>query len=298
MDLAHYTEVIAREFPELEVRTARPITAGWDSFVLDVNDELIFRFPLRADVMVRLSLERRLLPALEPYLSTPIPHFLYFGQDSDSYPFVGYRKIDGVPLIASSALTPPRLDALAPAIATFLSELHSFPLANATGFEERSPAQWQEVWRQDYRERYDDLRAKVFSLLDERLREGARALWEGFLDDDANFLFQPVLIHRDLGCEHIFCDPERGTVTGVIDWGDVSIGDAALDFVGLHWGHGWAFVELVLAHYKSLPDATFWRRMDFYLRYAPYSELLYGVYSQKSDFIERGIQGLRNQFKK
>ena len=37
----------------------------------------------------------------------------------------------------------------------------------------------------------------------------------------------PVLIHGDLGAEHIFVD--AGRITGVIDWGDAAIGDPGLD---------------------------------------------------------------------
>jgi aminoglycoside phosphotransferase (APT) family kinase protein len=37
----------------------------------------------------------------------------------------------------------------------------------------------------------------------------------------------PVLIHGDLGAEHIFV--EGGRITGVIDWGDAAIGDPGLD---------------------------------------------------------------------
>ncbi len=36
-----------------------------------------------------------------------------------------------------------------------------------------------------------------------------------------------VLIHGDLGAEHIFVD--AGRITGVIDWGDAAIGDPGLD---------------------------------------------------------------------
>jgi aminoglycoside 2''-phosphotransferase len=122
-------------------------------------------------------------------------------------------------------------------------------------------------------------------------------LWENFLDDRAIFTFQPVLIHSDLGYEHIFCDPLRGLLTGVIDWGDATIGDPALDFVGLHHGRGQEFTERVLAPYQCTIDAAFWRRMGFYLRYGPFSELLYGAYSGSEKFIAQGIEGLHAMFR-
>ncbi|HYT27741.1 MAG TPA: hypothetical protein VEL72_01885, partial [Ktedonobacteraceae bacterium] len=79
--------LISHNFPQVEISTARPITRGWDSFVLEVNGELIFRFPMRDDVIPYLEKELGLLPVLEPTLSTPIPHFDYIGHGDASYPF-------------------------------------------------------------------------------------------------------------------------------------------------------------------------------------------------------------------
>lgn len=300
-NITTYTALIERCFPQLTVHTALPITSGWDSFVLEVNGELIFRFPMREDVVERLKQELRLLPILERALSTPIPHFDYVGRGDAEYPytFVGYRKIGGTPLSAES-ITPRQLLDLAPALAAFLTELHSFPQEQAlgAGFAEHSPEQWRQRWRQDYQDRYIDLQLRVFPLLNERLRTKTRNLWEDFLNDVDHFAFRPVLAHCDLGCEHIFCDPERSILTGVIDWGDANIGDPAIDFVGLHLTHGREFTKQVLAREQGVVDASFWKRIDFYLCYPPYSELLYGAYGGGETFIARGLAGLQEIFLK
>lgn len=287
--------LIQRNFPQIAIRTVLPITRGWDSFVLEVNSELIFRFPMRDDVIAYQQKELRLLPMLEPALSTPIPHFDYIGHGDANYPymFVGYRKLGGVAL-EDESITPEQLLALAPALATFLSELHSFPVEQViqAGVQDHTPEQW----RERYQERYEDLQRRVFPLLDTELRVKSVRLWEDFLDDWALFAFQPVLIHCDLACEHILCDPEHGMLTGVIDWGDATIGDPTMDFVGLDSGRGREFTERVLADYQGAVDGAFWQRMDFYLCYGPFSELLYGAYSESEKFIANGIEGLREMF--
>lgn len=287
--------LIQRNFPQVAIQTVHPITRGWDSFVLEVNDELIFRFPMREDVIAYLRKEMGLLPVLEPTLSTPVPHFGYIGHGDASYPFmfVGYRKLVGVPL-EDESITPEQLAALGPALAGFLRELHSFPVAQAVqaGVQDHTPEQW----RERYNERYVDLQKRVFPLLDMELRTKSARLWEDFLDNKDIFAFQPVLIHCDLGCEHILCNPEHGFLTGVIDWGDATIGDSALDFVGLHHGYGREFAERVLAYYRGKVDGAFWRRMEFYLCYGPFSELLFGAYSSSEKFITQGIEGLRTMF--
>lgn len=263
--------------------------------MLEVNNELIFRFPQRDDVIGPLQRELRLLPLLEPALSTPIPHFAYHGRGDAGYPymFVGYRKLDGVAL-EDEGIAGEQLAALALPLANFLSELHRFPRAQAlqAGVEGYTP----NLWRERYHERYVDLQMRVFPQLNAYLCKKSSQLWEDFLQDRDIFSFHPVLIHCDLACEHIFCDPVRGALTGVIDWGDVTIGDPALDFVGLYSRHGRAFTERVLANYRGMIDAAFWRRIDFYLCYGPFSKLLYGAYSESEKFIQQGIVGLRSLF--
>ncbi len=290
-----YITLIKQNFPQLAIQTVKPITKGWDSFVLEINDELIFRFPIRADVIEPLQRELRLLPVLEQTLSTPIPHFAYIGHGNANYPyiFVGYRKIDGFAL-DDLRIAPIQRLALVPALATFLNELHSFPIAQAIqlGVQEHTPSLWREI----YRERYVDLQEHVFPLLDTKLRVKSEQLWENFLDNKALFTFQPKLIHQDLSGEHIFCEPERDVLTGVIDWGDVTVGDPVIDFVGLHWIGGQQFIEQILMRYQHTIDAAFWQRIDFYLHYWPFSQLLYGSYSKNETFTLQGMEGLRTMF--
>ena len=295
MDIDLYVMLIQQNFPQLQIQSMKPITKGWDSFVLEVNDELIFRFPMRDDVIEPLHKEICLLPVLERTLSTPIPHFEYTGHGNENYPytFVGYRKIQGIALDDAS-IAQEQILALAPALATFLNELHSFSTTEAIqlGMQEYTPVLWREI----YQERFADLQKRVFPTLDTRLRTKSEQLWKNFLDNNTLFTFQPTLIHRDLSSEHIFCEPSRDVLTGIIDWGDVSIGDPAIDFVGLHWIGGKKLMEQILMRYKNTTDSAFWQRIDFYLHYWPFSQLLYGSYSKNETFFQLGIEGLRLLF--
>lgn len=219
----------------------------------------------------------------------------YVGRGNANYPytFVGYRKIDGVAL-DDPCIAHEQLLALAPALATFLNELHNFPIVEAIQLDvqEHTPTLWKEL----YQKRYIDLQKRVFQQLDTRLRAKTKQLWESFLNDTALFAFQSKLIHRDLSGEHIFCEPERDVLMGVIDWGDVTIGDPAIDFVGLHHVGGKEFVEHVLLRCQNTIDTAFWQRIDFYLHYRPFSQLLYGSYSKNETCMRQGVEGLRTMF--
>ena len=57
--------------------------------------------------------------------------------------------------------------------------------------------------------------------------------WQAFLRIAEQWSFSPVLTHHDFGPDHLLVQPETLTVSGVIDFGDVVVGDPAIDFVGL-----------------------------------------------------------------
>lgn len=291
MDAGTYTALIEQCFPHLTIRSARPISEGWDSFVLEINNKLIFRFPRRADVEEQLTREMHLLPPLARTLSTPIPHFDYIwhGNSSQPLPFVGYRKIDGVPL-DNIRITPAHYSTLATSLATFLSELHSFPIAQA--IQLGVPGHTQAQWRQRYQHLYEEVQKLVLPRLNESARGKVRRLWEMFLDDEANFEFQPAFIHQDLGCEHILCDPTGGMLAGVIDWGDATVGDPALDFVGLLHCRDRSFTERVRASYRGHLGSSFRQRTAFYLRCLPFHELLYASSTQSETNLAHGLASL------
>ncbi|MGW0231642.1 aminoglycoside phosphotransferase family protein [Actinopolymorpha singaporensis] len=70
-----------------------------------------------------------------------------------------------------------------------------------------------------------------------------------------------VLLHADLHPRHVFA--ERGRLTGIIDWGDATVGDPAYEF-GRYSRAGDASLALVLRGYQPDRDAEFDRRIVLY----------------------------------
>jgi hypothetical protein len=85
--LARYTGLLRQQFSMLTRRTVRPITHAWDSVVLEVNEEWMFRFPLRQQMQVSLQREIRLLPLLAATLAPPVPHFALSVGRRPAFPF-------------------------------------------------------------------------------------------------------------------------------------------------------------------------------------------------------------------
>ncbi len=286
--------LLREHFPWLRVTDVRAIDEGWDSFVLEVNGQLIFRFPRRPEVEADYQKTRRLLEALAPALSIPVPrqefHCVLPGRQPGR--IVGHRKIPGLPL-SRDHLRPPHGPRVATRLGRFLGELHTFPVEAA--IQAGVPYFNAALWRQRYRELYLWLRTHAFGMLDASGRASAEALWEGFLSDDARSAFETVLVHGDLACEHILYDPARHEVAGVIDWEDAVVGDPALDFAGLLSGLGRELAEQVAGHYPRTVDAAFWRRAETYSRLAPYHMLQFGLVTGREDFISQGLRDIKGQ---
>lgn len=65
-----------------------------------------------------------------------------------------------------------------------------------------------------------------------------------------NKKIQPVLVHQDLIDEHILFDLKKKKIVGVIDFGDITLADPALEFSRL-WRYGESFLDLILKHYRT-----------------------------------------------
>lgn len=302
-DYTTYLALLAECYPELAVRSWRPVQQGWDSLTMLVNDALIFRFARRPDVAVRLGREARLLPGLAGALPVAIPRVAYVAyvggdhNETDGVRIVGYPALPGQPLTAGAlaALDATKRDQLAAQLGAFLSALHAYPVAVAlaAGVPVGSVA----AWRQEYADFYAEIREHVFPLLSAPEQRAVASLWEGYLYTPTHFAFTPTLIHRDLGVEHILHNAASGALTGVIDWGDAGIGDHALDVTGIARSLGHEFAARVLAHDTHPIDATFWDRVAFYSRIIPFHEIRFGHYERDAAHIAAGLAALREQLR-
>ncbi len=281
---------IGEAFPGLEVRSARYFAAGWDYELWEINDELLFRFPMREECAEPLRVESRLLAELAEHLSMPVPRPAYVSDGVASFqqPFFAYRKLAGVPLEEAGASEDERRE-IAAQVGRFLHELHSFPVerAAALGVPVFSP----EGWRQHYVEFYEKVRPLVVPLLSANEAAALESFWRKLLDSKEFFQFSPALIHRDLGGAHVLVDGER--IAGVIDFGDVCVADPGFDFTG--WEGD--FRERALAAYGLSQDQRerFSARADTYRKIIPFHAVIYGVGGNHPESTQRGVEAIRER---
>jgi aminoglycoside phosphotransferase (APT) family kinase protein len=267
--------LLRTHLPALEFRDVRVVEDGWDSLVLDLDGEWIVRFPRRPEVEQWMEREIALLPELAPTLPVALPRFDLVARDG--VVCVGYRKLEGLP--ARSNLS----ERTGHDLAHFLSALHRFPVerACALGIPCFDPPRW--------RERFGSVcagfRRRVFPLLDSGERERAETVFARVQELD----FVPVLIHADLGPEHILC--RDGRVVGVIDWSDARVGDAALDLAWCLNGTPPEVADAVARAYGVPIEIR--ERSLFYHRLGPWYEVIYGLETGQEQFVASGVEGVR-----
>jgi aminoglycoside phosphotransferase (APT) family kinase protein len=235
------------------------IDDGYDFEVAIVDDEWVFRFPRRSGVEEALELEIAVLPVLARALPVDVPFFEFVSRDPL---FVGYRLIRGEPLV----------DEDDEGVRAFLEALHALdPCA--------LPVERLD-WIEAYRAQCADFERLVLPLLEKDRRAQAKRLF-----DDAETLvdFAPALLHADLGPEHLLVRDRR--LVGVIDWGDMRVGDPALDYAWLLNGS--------FAKWDVDPELR--RRARFYHRLAPWYEAHYGLFTNQQGHTERGLAGIRDR---
>jgi aminoglycoside phosphotransferase (APT) family kinase protein len=239
--------------------TVLDIEDGYDFQVAIVDDEWVFRFPRRSGVEEALELEIAVLPALAQVLPVNIPSFEYVMRDPL---FVGYRLIRGQPLVDEDAA----------GVRAFLEALHA---QDPSGL----PVERRD-WVEAYREQCAEFERLVFPVVDDDRRAEARRF---FGEVETLVDFTPSLIHADLGPEHLLV--RDGRLAGVIDWGDMRVGDPALDYAWLLTG---PFADWDV-------DSDLRRRARFYHRLAPWFEAHYGLFTNQPVHTERGLVGIKDR---
>lgn len=225
--------LLAEQFPDLDASSARLLGEGWDNSVWAVEEYLAFRFPRRAVAVPLVERELAVLPRLAPLLSVPIPVPAFVGEPSGEFPwpFFGAQLLAGGEP-AGSVLTEANRVELGAELGRFLKVLHAPATRQAVDPDGALPV--------------DPNRREDMSLRVERTREQVGALaaagvWQApagveRLLATAEQLRPPaaarVLAHGDLHVRHVLV--EDGSLSGVIDWGDVCVADPSID-LSLVW---------------------------------------------------------------
>lgn len=248
--------LVALAAPDLREATPRKVGEGWDFQAFEVDDEWIVRFPKSHSAAGKLKFERKFLPVLSCYLATPIPRYEIWSEGTEGFPFPfgGYRKLQGTPLEECLSASTGAFQAMEQ-LGQALRCLHEFrgEVAQNAGVQTSVSDRLSEVVSQRH-------------LLEETLPEELMPRCSRYVFGEATEPFLPPdqqrLTHADLGMDHVLVDA-NGSISGIIDWSDMAIGDAAADFAHVWLWGGESALSTAVEAYGLHETTEFCRRVRF-----------------------------------
>jgi aminoglycoside phosphotransferase (APT) family kinase protein len=230
VDAALVRELLTEQLPELDAGSARLLGEGWDNSVWVVDEQWAFRFPRRAIAIPGVERELVVLPRLAPMLPVPIPVPRFVGVPTDRYPwpFFGAPLLTGLEVADAGVKDTDRI-ALAPALARFLRALHAATTLEAVDPDRTLPVDLNR--RADMTFRVRRVRENLASLAQLGLWRAPPEVEQVLASAERlpASSTELVLAHGDLHLRHVLL--ESGSLTAVIDWGDVCLADPCIDLI-------------------------------------------------------------------
>ncbi len=282
--------LIERQFPTLAPAQLRPLGGGWDNTAFLVNDAWVFRFPRREIAVSLIETESAVLPVIAPRLTLTIPVPVWCGRPEEGYPwpFSGYRLIPGRTM-CSARLDERQRAGLAGVLAEFLASLHAVPVDEAR----RAGATYDELRRLDVAHRGPQIAERLHQCARLELVEDVGP-WMRIVDETPKDRAprHSTLVHGDLYARHLLVD-DVGRPAGVIDWGDVHLGDPAIDLSIAHGALSPTSHDAFRDAYGPIDDGT-WRLARFRALHSAVTILVYGHEVGDEDLVREGHIALRH----
>jgi aminoglycoside phosphotransferase (APT) family kinase protein len=216
-------DLVEGQFPQFDGATIERFGEGWDNVAFLVGGRCVFRFPRRAISAPLIQTEAAVLPAIAAHLPAAIPAPRWIGRPEERYPwtFCGYERIAG-DILSSHVLDDAAYAVLARDTGRFLCALHAI---DTIPLRDGLPP--DTIGRLDHAQRRPKLELRLRELQEAGLiRDPRRILHQ--LDMVAPTGSRALcLVHGDLYARHVLV--RDGRMSGVIDWGDVHLGDPAVD---------------------------------------------------------------------
>jgi macrolide phosphotransferase len=290
MARSHFTlaALATTAVPDLVVTGARllgsPAGGDYDSAVVRVagGEQLTIRRPRNPRAEGRQSADLVAIRALSAGIRTRLPFAVpeYRGQAP-----IGQTRaivtthVQGTPVDVRAVAARP---ALAASLGTAIAAIHALPTSFVTdaGLPSLTP--------------FEILRSAV-SVMDRAVATGLvpAALtdrWEGAARDQQLWQFTPTVVHGGLGPDRVLVDGE--TVTGVLGWGDLRLGDPAKDLAWVHGGQDRTAFDGVFQAYSvggGARDRQVPQRTRLYHELETAQWLLHGVQVKSTEVVDDAV---------
>lgn len=274
---ARFREAIVSAFPDFAGLPMSVAGKGWHCLAIDIDGRLIAKFPEGEEAEKALRREARLLAALRPHVSLPVPHMTLHGRPLFSlHPRLHGMTLDrrhyaGLPIAGRARL--------AHELARFFAELHEIPVVTMrqAGGE---PVEW---W---------DTEPATLAPAWPHLPRDVTASAREAIDAYRNLRFDPakdVYGFFDAHGWNMAFDHDQGRLNGIFDFADSGIGPRSREFVQVSLIHP-ELARLAIEAYEDKTGIAIDRRAVFLLAAAQrLSEFAGAVETGESYDLVRGF---------
>ncbi|SFA84653.1 aminoglycoside 2''-phosphotransferase [Lentibacillus halodurans] len=283
---------VKNNFNNMKVDHIMKLGEGWMSRAYLINDQLVFRFPKEKQGAVDLEKEIKGLPILKQHISLCIPEFIYHGEQMNGFPFVGYRILSGVPMDEPQFHTLPSAtrDRIAVQVAEFMDQMQSFDVFQATTLDIPNHA-----FHDVYADLYEEVKKKAFPEMNTEIQTYLSSRFDTYLSNHEYVSYTAKLLHADLSLDHLLYDPHKQALTGIIDFGDMKIGDPDYEYLYLLEECGETFTRKVMEIRGEKNMDKVLDKLAFFLTADNVVLLLEGLQRKNQDLIDEAIKILQNE---
>lgn len=278
-----FREIIDELYPNISTDRIQIFDDGWDYVVFVIDGRKAVRFPRRPDYAEKLPVEVAFLNHFSSQSPISVPRLTLHTYKQTSLPYVTYDFIPGIQFkkIVSDTFSKEELCRVARQIGGFLDKLHSLSIGKAKDLGVKQ-VESLKTWR----DRLEKIKRSVFPQIPHAERSWAISIFNNFFETLKANPMPLTVIHSDIMPEHIIVNPETHYLSGIIDFGDIEIGDPAYDFAFLA-KYGKDFLNWTYETYGQPKDPAFEIRRQFYLDRLALTNLEHSIEQNDKAMIER-----------
>jgi len=261
LDHSNAAKLLSGQLPDEDPSSIEPFGSGDFCLAFRVRSQ-VFRVARHAEAAKALQRESCVLPRIAPLLPLPVPRPAYHAPQGCP-PFTVHQEITGESLTRETweGMPASARERAASDLAAFLRSLHALPIQ--IGLE----CGLMQIEATEIAQR---LREETANTIQRLLKQETQHQLDQTLEQWSSqpAAQGPALLHCDIGPGHVLCDPSNLQLTGVIDFGDIVLGDPARDFIYIYEDFGPRLLREVLSRYagqeasKMMPAIRKWYLLE------------------------------------
>ena len=181
-------------------------------------------------------------------------------------------------------------DKIADQIAKFMDQVNSFCVKQAKHLS------IPEInFYEFYLNLFHEVKEKAFKIIDQAMQLYISFRFQTYLENEDNFTYSPKLLHADLSLDHLLFDQNSQVLTGIIDFGDMKIGDPVYEYIYLLEECGEEFTKRVMEVRKEENIQQNLEKLSFFLTADNVLFLLSGIKRNNREILEEAIEIIRSE---